>query len=101
MRSKIVQEAKRKILSDHKTSLKKGLPVQIEHIFHPTDWPHIVGKLGIQKAGQGWQGQFGLVSKCAEKLRNLNVPDSEIDMMFRELFWACYAELDAKGMIQK
>lgn len=66
-------------------------------MFSGGDWPH------IQKEGQGWKAehQFGVVCEHGAKLRLAGIPDNEISLIFRDLFWACRRELEANGMMKK
>jgi hypothetical protein len=68
----------------------------IEELFkrNADDWAHI-------KLGGKWkaENQFGVVCEYGERLRKAGIPDSEISIIFRDLFWACHRELKANGML--
>jgi hypothetical protein len=99
MSSKIVREAMRaakaKAVKEQKARASRIVP--IDEILSPNshDWPHI-------NQGGKWKAdsQFGVVCEYGQKLREAGVKDSEISIMFRDLFWACYRELDANKMIK-
>ena len=60
------------------------------------DYPHV-------RMGGEWKtkNELGVVCEYAEQMRAAKIPDGNISILLRDLFWACYRELDANGMIKK
>ena len=98
MISKAVREAERaakaKAIAEHKIRANRIVPIDEVLLWSNDDYPHI-------RMGGKWKVQFGVLCEYGERLRKAKIPDAEIGLIFRELFWACQRELEANGMFKK
>ena len=90
------REAKAKARAEAKIRANRIAPIREVVLMSNEDYPHI-------RMGGDWKtdNELGVVCEYADQMRSAKISDGNISILLRDLFWACYRELDANGMIIK